>query len=187
MKKMFAAIALITVLCCMMISSASAAVDFGFWRNEPSPEPRVYSATTYSGSSSSSSSSSGVDFEFWKHESSEPRVYSATTYPSSSGSKQHTFISGVSVSNCPWCGSRLCDGINYKLYTGTMWTPECMSGSYDMSGFGSGSTGHTDCPACLGGACPVCNGMGYTRSPYDITVKFPCDKDCSACDGRGWY
>ena len=39
-----------------------------------------------------------------------------------------------------------------------------------------------DCPSCVGGRCPVCNGTGTYRL-YGEAV--PCDRDCSACDGKG--
>ena len=39
-----------------------------------------------------------------------------------------------------------------------------------------------DCPSCVGGSCPVCHGTGTCRL-YGEEV--PCDRYCSACDGRG--
>ena len=42
----------------------------------------------------------------------------------------------------------------------------------------------TDCPACMGGTCPVCHGMGYT-SMYGVRVD--CDPKCPSCGGKGTF
>lgn len=41
-----------------------------------------------------------------------------------------------------------------------------------------------DCPACVGGVCPVCHGTGSYRL-YGEQVL--CSPLCSACNGRGTY
>ncbi len=70
------------------------------------------------------------------------------------------------------------------------------SGSGGSSGFDGGSSpgtsssgGHwewrtveKDCPSCVGGRCPVCNGTGVYRL-YGEAV--PCRIFCSACNGLG--
>lgn len=58
------------------------------------------------------------------------------------------------------------------------------SGSTSSAGHWEWRTVEKDCPACVGGRCPVCNGTGTYRL-YGEAV--PCDRYCSACDGRGTY
>ncbi len=41
-----------------------------------------------------------------------------------------------------------------------------------------------DCPSCVGGTCPICDGTG-TYHLYGQSVS--CPRDCTACDGRGSY
>ena len=56
---------------------------------------------------------------------------------------------------------------------------------------GGGSTGHwewqkvkVDCPSCVGGICPLCNGSGVYRM-YGQSI--PCERRCSVCDGLGYF
>ncbi len=41
-----------------------------------------------------------------------------------------------------------------------------------------------DCPSCVGGVCPICNGTGHV-SMYGVQVD--CDKVCSSCGGKGTF
>ena len=69
-------------------------------------------------------------------------------------------------------------------------TPEPATGSVETQGI-SQAEGEwrwvdveVDCPSCINGICPTCEGMGYTTM-YGIRVE--CDPKCSACGGNGTF
>lgn len=41
----------------------------------------------------------------------------------------------------------------------------------------------SDCPACIGGVCDLCNGSGVYRA-YGTTTD--CSRECKVCDGKGY-